>query len=439
MIRLCQVAGLREPTFSIRGGFLTTIWRKDDENQVGTVKSAGKSSGKSSGKIPSRAAARVLNIIKKDTCVTTPEIASHFQLKAFPVTSNTQLSTLLSQLSPQVQQLIDAARTRAAIAVNAELTVLYWQIGKLLREHVLDGERAKYGKQIIERLSCDLTAKYGKGWSSQQLRHCLRTAETFPDQQILYAVSRELNWTQLRTLLYVENPLKREFYLEMCRLERWSTRQLTERINSMLFERTAISKKPEATIQGDLQLLRNDGKLSADLAFRDPYVLDFLGLSDTYSEHDLESAILAELERFISELGTDFAFLARQKRIVIDNRDYYIDLLFFHRRLRCLVIIDLKIGEFEASFKGQMELYLRYLEKHEMVEGENLPIGLILCTGKNEEHVELLRLHDSNIRVAEYLTELPSREILQRKLHESLERARQKLEAIEQRQDKDNS
>ena len=127
------------------------------------------------------------------------------------------------QLLPQVQQLIDAARRRAAIAVNAELTMLYWQIGKLLRKDVLDGERAKYGKQIVERLSSDLTAKYGKGWSSQQLRHCLRTAETFPDEQILYAVSRELNWTQLRTLIYVDPPLKREFYLEMCRLERWST------------------------------------------------------------------------------------------------------------------------------------------------------------------------------------------------------------------------
>jgi predicted nuclease of restriction endonuclease-like (RecB) superfamily len=195
----------------------------------------------------------------------------------------------------------------------------------------------------------------------------------------------------------------------------------------MLFERTAISRKPEQTIQHDLALLRHEGEMSPDLVFRDPYVLDFLGLSDSYSEKDLESAILHELERFIIELGSDFAFLARQKRITIDNRDYYIDLLFFHRRLKCLVAIDLKLGEFEAGYKGQMELYLRYLEKHEQVEGEHTPIGLILCTGKNEEHVELLQLDRSNIRVAEYLTALPPRELLQARLHQSIAIARQRL------------
>jgi len=167
--------------------------------------------------------------------------------------------------------------------------------------------------------------------------------------------------------------------------------------------------------------------VSTDLAFRDPYVLDFLGLNDTYSERDLESAILAQLQRFIIELGTDFAFVARQKRITIDNRDYYIDLLFFHRRLKALVAIDLKLGEFKAEFKGQMELYLRYLEKHESVVGEHSPIGLILCTGKNEEHVELLRLNEANIRVAEYITALPSRELWQQKLHDSITLAKQHM------------
>ncbi len=156
-------------------------------------------------------------------------------------------------------------------------------------------------------------------------------------------------------------------------------------------------------------------------------MLDFLGLSDSYSEKDLESAILAELQRFIIEIGSDFAFMARQKRITIDQRDYYIDLLFYHRRLKCLVAIDLKIGEFEAAYKGQMELYLRYLEKHEQLAGENTPIGLILCTGKNHEHVELLQLDKSNIRVADYLTLLPSKELLEAKLHRSIEIARQRL------------
>ena len=230
-----------------------------------------------------------------------------------------------------------------------------------------------------------LTEKYGKGWSLQQLRHCLRAAEAFPDEQIVYALRIQLSWTHIRTLIFIDDPLKREFYTEMCRTEGWSTRQLSDRIQSMLYERTAISKRPELTIQDDLERLRCEGKASTDLAFRDPYVLDFLGLADTYTENDLESAILSELERFIVELGTDFALVARQKRIVIDNRDYYIDLLFFHRRLRRLVAIELKIGEFEAAYKGQMELYLRFLEKHELREGEQPPIGLILCIGKNED------------------------------------------------------
>lgn len=333
-------------------------------------------------------------------------------------------------LLAEIRQLIDAARQRVAVTVNAELTLLYWRIGQRISAEILRGERAQYGGEVLKKLAQALTLEYGRGWSEQQLRHCLRLAETFRDENILSALRRELTWTHIKTLIYLDDPLKREFYAEMCRIEGWSSRQLQERINSLLFERTAISKKPEETIRHDLAVLRNEGQLSANLAFRDPYVLDFLGLADSYSERDLESAILAELQRFITEMGSDFAFLARQKRITIDSRDYYIDLLFYHRRLKCLVAIDLKLGEFDAAFKGQMELYLRYLEKHERVEGENTPIGLILCTGKNEEHVELLQLDRSNIRVAEYLTALPPRETLRAKLHQSIEIARQRLAAL---------
>jgi predicted nuclease of restriction endonuclease-like (RecB) superfamily len=195
----------------------------------------------------------------------------------------------------------------------------------------------------------------------------------------------------------------------------------------MLYERTAISRKPEETVRHELEQLRDTQQISPDLVFRDPYVLDFLGLKDTYSEQDLETAILSELQRFIVEFGSDFGFMARRKRITIDGREYYIDLLFFHRRLKCLVAIDLKLGEFEAGYKGQMELYLRYLEKHLMLEGENVPVGLILCAGKNSEHIELLRLEDSNIRIAEYLTILPPKNLLEAKLHEAIEKAREQL------------
>lgn len=168
--------------------------------------------------------------------------------------------------------------------------------------------------------------------------------------------------------------------------------------------------------------------VSEDMVFRDPYLLDFLDLKETYSEKDLETAILLEIQRFIAELGSDFAFLARQKMIFIDGDEYKIDLLFFHRRLKRLVVIDLKLRKFKPQDKGQMELYLRWLEKHEMVEGENPPIGLILCSGKSDEHIELLMLDQGNIRVSQYLTELPPKELLQTKLHAAIEKAKKRRE-----------
>ncbi len=343
------------------------------------------------------------------------------------MTNGKHATASATPLLADVRQMIDAARLRVASAVNAELTQLYWQIGNRVNVELLQGQRAEYGKQVIAELAKQLTIEFGKGWSERQLRYCLRVTEVFPDAQILHTLCSELSWSHLRLIIQIDEPLKRDFYIEICRVEHWSVRQLQERINSMLFERTAISKKPEETIRQDLAQLRNQGRQSADLTFRDPYVLDFLGLSDSYSEKDLETAILAELQRFICELGSDFAFIARQKRITIDTRDYYIDLLFYHRRLRRLIAIDLKVGEFEAAHKGQMELYLRYLEKHEQIEGEATPIGLILCTGKNHEHIELLQLERSNIRVADYLTQLPAREVLQAKLHQSIELAKAKL------------
>ena len=338
-----------------------------------------------------------------------------------PENTNIQLVTV------EVKQLIEQSRQNVAVAVNAEITLLYWNIGKRINQEVLNFNRAEYGKQIVATLSRQLTEEYGSGWSEKQLLHCIRFAETFPEERIVSTLWRQLSWSHIKIVIYMEDPVKRSFYIEMCKLEKWSVRVFQERINSMLYERTAISKKPEQTIINDLELLKTEQKVSPDLVFRDPYFLDFLGLADTYSEKDLDTSIIVELQRFITEMGSDFAFLARQKRITIDNRDYYIDLLFYHRRLKCLVAIDLKIGEFEAGFKGQMELYLRYLEKYEQVEGENTPIGLILCTGKNEEHVELLQLDKSNIRVTDYLTALPPQKLLREKLHKAVEIAQQRL------------
>ncbi len=330
-----------------------------------------------------------------------------------------------------IRQLIDAARQRASSAVNAELTLLYWQVGRRIGREVLRGERAEYGRQVISSLSRQLTVEYGTGWSEQQLRHCLRFAETFPDEEILYAVRRELSWTHIRTLIYIDDPLKRDFYLEMSRMEGWSSRRLRERIDSMLFERSAISKQPEKTIGHELERLRATGQPSSDLLFKDPYVLDFLGLNDRYLEKDLEDAVLRELEQFLLELGAGFTFVARQKRIQIDDDDFYIDLLFYNRKLKRLVAVDFKLGNFRAEYKGQMELYLRWLSKHEREPGEESPLGIVLCAGKKQEQIELLELDRSGIHVAEYLTVLPPRETLEARLHQSIETARKRLEGRE--------
>ncbi len=331
-----------------------------------------------------------------------------------------------NDLIVEIKSMIEQSKQQVAASVNAAITLLYWQIGKRINEEILLNSRADYGKQIVHTLSEQLVVEFGKGWGEKHLRHCLRIAETFHNKEIIYAVSRELSWTHLRSIIYIDEPLKRTFYLEMCKLERWSTRVLQERINSMLYERTAISKKPELTIQNELELLKNNQQITPDLVFKDPYFLDFLGLKDSYSEKDLEGSILVELQNFIIELGTDFAFLARQKRISIDNEDYYLDLLFYHRRLKCLVAIELKLGKFEAAHKGQMEMYLRWLEKYESMEGENPPIGLILCASKNQEHVELLQLENSNIKIAEYLTKLPDFKLIEQKLHRAIEIAKSK-------------
>jgi predicted nuclease of restriction endonuclease-like (RecB) superfamily len=328
------------------------------------------------------------------------------------------------ELFGEIRSLIDSAKQRAAIAINAEITLLYWQVGHRIQSEILQDKRAEYGKQIIVQLSQQLTKTYGRGWSSKQLRHCVQLAEAFPDEQIISTLRRQLSWTHLKTLMYVDDALKRDFYIEISKLERWSVRQLQERINSMLYERTALSRKPEETIRYDLDLLRQDKIISPDLLLKDPYILDFLDLNDRYLEKDLEDAILREIEKFLLELGAGFTFVARQKRLLIDNDDFYIDLLFYNRKLKRLVAIDLKLGNFRHEYKSQMELYLRWLAKHEQEADEEPPLGIILCAGKKKEQIELLELDKSGIHVAEYMTVLPSKELLQAKLQEAIAIAR---------------
>lgn len=333
-----------------------------------------------------------------------------------------------NKIISDIRNLIEQSRHQVAAAVNAGMTLMYWHIGERINREILGGERAAYGKQIVATVSQQLTEEYGGSqFSVKNLNRMRLFAERFPDLSIWTPLVSKLSWSHFLQVISIDDNLKRQFYLTMAADQRWSKRTLKAKIDGMLYERTAIAKQPDEVILHDLELLRDEREMSADLAFHDPYFLDFLGLEGEYSEKDLESAIVGELQKFITEMGNDFAFMARQKRITVDDEDYYIDLLFFNRRLRCMVAIDLKLTDFKAAYKGQMELYLRWLEKHEMLDGENKPIGLVLCTGKNEEHVELMHLHESNIRVAEYLMKLPDKKLLEQKLQKAVEIAKEKI------------
>jgi len=311
--------------------------------------------------------------------------------------------------------------------VDSNLVTLHWNVGRRIKQGVLADKRADYGEQIVSAVARQLENEYGRGFGEKNVRRMVQFAEVFPDWQIVVSLLRQLNWTHFLRLIPIDDPLKRNFYAEMCRAERWSTRTLEHKIGHLLYERTALARKPEKVIEDSIRSLRKEDKPTPDLVFKDPYFLDFLGLKDTYAEKDVEAAILREMESFILELGVGFAFLERQKRITVDGDDYYLDLLFYHRRLQRLVAIELKLGDFKPSHKGQMELYLHWLDKYERREGEESPIGLILCAGKKEETVRLLDMEKSGIRVASYWTEaLPQKE-LERKLHDAVRLARMRL------------
>ncbi len=338
--------------------------------------------------------------------------------------------TLAPEAAPllaDLRRLIEEARRSAAVAVNASLTLMYWRIGRRIHAEVLGGERADYGEEILPTLSAELIPRYGRGFSARNLWRMVQFAEAFPDEQIVATLLRKMSWSHFQELLPLKQPLQREFYAEMCRIEGWSVRTLRERIDSMLYERTALSKKSDELIRQELDTLRRSGDLAPALVLKDPYVLDFLGLNDRYVERDLEDAILRELEGFLLELGAGFSFVARQKRIQLDGDDFYIDLLFYNRCLKRLVAVELKLGRFKHAYKSQMELYLRWLDKYERQPEELSPLGIILCAGKNTEQVELLELGASGIHVAEYWTVLPPREVLHERLHAAIESAQARL------------
>lgn len=322
--------------------------------------------------------------------------------------------------------IIDQARRHVATYVNVEACLMNWHVGKRIKEDVLYNQRAEYGKQILKNLSVKLTERYGTGWGTEKLKHCVRSAYLFSEDDIMYAARTQLTWTHLRTLMSLKDSLERQFYMEMCRIEHWDTRTLDEKIDSQLYQRTSISQRPEEVIRRELKELREEDTLNPDIVFRSTYFLDMLGLPDVFSEKDLENSILNQLLEFIKELGSDFTFVDRQKRITVDSEDYFIDLLFFHRGLRRLVAIDLKLGKFKPAYEGQMRLYLRYLNKNDRKPWEEEPIGLILCSEGNTEHIQYFMLDDdSDIRVAQYYTELPSKELLADRLQRAIAIARE--------------
>jgi len=338
------------------------------------------------------------------------------------------LPTAAPTLFGDVRQLIVEARAHAASAVNATLARLHWLIGKRIKKEILKGERAEYGQEILATLSQQLVVEFGNGYSYSALTRMVKFVEVFSDEQVIAALSKTLSWSHFCELLPLKDQLQREFYAELSRVERWSIRTLRAKIAGMLYERTALSRKPAKLARMELAALRDENRLSTDLVLRDPYLLDFLGLKDAYQERDLEAAILREMERFILELGSGFAFMARQKRFTLDGEDFHIDMLFYQRDLRRLVVVELKLDRFRPEHKGQMELYLRWLDKHERKAGEEAPIGIILCSGKDRGRIELLELDKTGIHVAEYLTVLPPKDVMQAKLQEAVALSRAKLE-----------
>lgn len=345
------------------------------------------------------------------------------------VMSESPIATQDNNLINELKNLILSAKQQAQLQVNAHMTLLYWQLGHRLQDHLLNNQRADYAKQIVKQVAQQLTYEYGKGFNEKSLRKMMQFYQAFPQQVIVSTLSRQLSWSHFVELLPIKAPLAREFYLQMAINDRWSVRTLRNRIDSMLFERTAVSKKPDELIKLELAQLENK-QLSANMVLKDPYMLDFLGVQDHYFEKDLEDAILRDLEQFLLELGSGFSFIGRQHRVQIGQEDFYIDLLFYNRKLKRLVAIDLKLGNFKAAYKGQMELYLRYLAKYEQEADELPPLGIILCASKDQEQVELLELDKSGIHVAEYLTALPPKEVLQQKLHQAISQNQQRFLAV---------
>ena len=336
-----------------------------------------------------------------------------------------------SSLFKDISQLINAAKSQVAHYVNSSLVMLCWKIGCRINQHVLKDERAEYGKRLIRQLAKRLTIQYGSGFEATNLSRMVRLVRIYPEPQIVATLSQQLSWSHLRELIVIDDPLRRDFYAEMCRLENWSVREFRQKIGGMLYERTAIAKQPESIIRTELDKLKQGDRMNPDLYLQDPCLFKFLYPHQILTERDLEEAILNELQIFIQEMGNDFCFVARQKRMSTMQNDRFLDLLFFHRGMRRLVAIELKMSVFQPEHAGQMEWYLKWLDKYERSEGEEKPLGIIICAKKDQEDVELLELGKNGIHVAQFLTESLPREVFEEKLQMAIQFAREKYEQLQ--------
>ncbi len=320
-------------------------------------------------------------------------------------------------LYEDLAKIIAQGKIKVAQQVNSTVVLVYWQIGYKINTHILDNKRAEYAQEIVSTVSTQLKTNFGKSFELRNLRRMMQFAEQFPDLGIVSPLATQLSWSHFIELLPLQKSEAKFFYATKAKEAAWSRNELRRQIERKAFERNEIAN---FQAHSELQEIQN--------TFKDPYFLDFLGLKDGYLEKDVESAIVKELELFILELGVGFSFIERQKRIILDGEDFYLDLLFYHRKLKRLVAIELKLDKFKAAHKGQMELYLKWLDKYEKQEGENSPIGLILCAGKSSEQVELLQMHKDGIMVADYWTELPSKKQLEAKLHALFIEAKARIE-----------
>ena len=317
----------------------------------------------------------------------------------------------------ELSTLIEQSQQQVTAQANSTLTLLFWHIGNRINTEILKNKRADYGKQIVSTLSTQLENKYGRNFVLGNLRRMLQFAEQFPDVSIVVPLARQLSWSHFLILIPLKTFEAKMFYANISAEGAMGKRDLRKQIATKTFERNQIAN-----------LQNKSSNTNIFNSFKDPYLLDFLGLQNTYLEKDLETAILKDLEKFILELGKGFAFVERQKRMIIDGDDLYLDLLFYHRNLKRLVAVELKLGKFEAKHKGQMELYLKWLDKYEKAEGELPPVGLILCAESSREQIELLEMHKDGIMVAEYWTDLPPKKQLEQKIHSLLIEARERLE-----------